>query len=318
MSSSITKNVNVERRSWDKEAYEARARSRAAAAEASAAPVAGASAAAGGDQAYDDDAVGIIAAIREGLDPAEEKEEFLPARQGRAGPTGSQRAYLKSRARRVDLEGKLGSTEIIDPAAASATRSRADGAIGGAPPLKPASGVSKCKDGVGWHCRVCDCFLKDSLTYLDHINGKKHQRYLGYSMRVEKSTTEEVSGVLRGLAEKKRETEGRGSGFSGGDVIASGEALDFEEVVRRKDDEALRRKAERARRREERKRREREERNGSLLLDVVEEKNAEEIEAQKGDEPVDEEEEEADEDGGINPDIAAMMGFSGFGGSKKR
>jgi U4/U6.U5 tri-snRNP component SNU23 len=354
MSSSINKNVNVERRTWDKEAYEARARSRAAAAEASAATVAGASAATVAGDADDDDAVGIIAAaIREGLDPADEKEEFLPARQGRAGPMGSQRAYLKSRARRVDLEGKLGSTEIIDPAAASATRSRADDAIGGAPPLTPASGVSKCKDGVGWvrvcarfcfrkfssfmtctpflshairsphyivqHCRVCDCFLKDSLTYLDHINGKKHQRYLGYSMRVEKSTTEEVSGVLRGLAEKKRETEGRGSGFNGGDAIASGEALDFEEVVRRKDDEALRRKADRARRREERKRREREERNGSLLLDVVEGKNAEGIEAQEGDEPVDdEEEEEADEDGGINPDIAAMMGFSGFGGSKKR
>ena len=73
------------------------------------------------------------------------------------------------------MEGKLGSTEIIDPAAASATRSRSDNVIGGKTPLMPATGTSKCKDGVGWHCRVCDCFLKDLLTYLDHIKGKKHQ-----------------------------------------------------------------------------------------------------------------------------------------------
>ncbi len=163
---------------------------------------------------------------------------------------------------------------------------------------------------------MCDCFLKDSLTYLDHINGKKHQRYLGYSMRIEKSTTEEVSDVLRGLAEKKREREGGGSGVHGGVDLASEEAVDFEEVVRRKDNEALQRKAERARRREERKRKEKEEGNGSLLLDAVEGKNVDEIGAPVGDEPVNDDEEE-DEDGGIHPDIAAMMGFSGFGGSKK-
>lgn len=136
MSSSINKNVNVERRTWDKDAYEARARSRAAAAEASSSAPA--------------PAAGAAAAIRAGIDPTEEKEEFLPAKQGRAGPMGSERAFLKSRARKVDLEGKLGSTEIIDPAAASATRSRSDDAIGSAPPLTPASGVSKMKDGVGW------------------------------------------------------------------------------------------------------------------------------------------------------------------------
>ncbi len=161
---------------------------------------------------------------------------------------------------------------------------------------------------------MCDCFLKDSLTYLDHINGKKHPRYLGYSMRVEKSTTEEVSGVLRGLAEKKQEREGCGSVVHGGGALAS-EALDFEEVVRMKDNEALQRKAERARRREARKRKEKEERNGSLLLDAVEDKNADHIGAPVGDEPVNDEEEE-DEDGGIHPDIAAMMGFSGFGSKK--
>lgn len=278
MSSSINKNVNVERRTWDKETYEARARSRSAAA--------GASSADGEDdlshaQTNTTD-VGID--LKNQIDPSEDKEEFLPAQQGRAGPMGSKRAFLKSRTKKVDLESKLGTSEIIDPAAASATKSNVTNDV-----LKPSSGVTKCSDGVGWHCRVCNCFLKDSLTYLDHINGRKHQKYLGYSMRVEKSTTEEVCDVLKGLAEKKREREGHNAITGGAE-----NSIDFENLVRRKDEEALKRKAERARKREERKRRE-----------EVEENPVEEL----GEEVVEEED--------MHPDLAAMMGFSGFGGSRK-
>jgi hypothetical protein len=29
---------------------------------------------------------------------------------------------------------------------------------------------------------VCDCTLKDSVAWLDHINGKKHNRALGYAV----------------------------------------------------------------------------------------------------------------------------------------
>ncbi len=295
MSSSINKNVNVERRTWDKETYEARARSRAAAEAAERDDTSHAQqhlqsngeGGSGGDE------------LKNQINPTEEKEEFLPAHQGRAGPMGSKRAFLKSRTQKVDLEGKLGTSEIIDPAAASATKSNlTDNDV-----LKPSSGVSKCSDGVGWHCRVCDCFLKDSLTYLDHINGRKHQRYLGYSMRVEKSTTEEVSGVLKGLAEKKREREGKNAGNES--------AIDFEDVVRQKDEEALKRKAERARKREERKRRER----GELQEEVIVQDRNNDSEKNPADEG--EEDEEDVEEEGMNPDLAAMMGFSGFGGSRK-
>merc|ERR1712224_521624 len=38
----------------------------------------------------------------------------------------------------------------------------------------------------GFYCSVCECIMKDSVTYLDHINGKWHRRGLGMSMRVEK------------------------------------------------------------------------------------------------------------------------------------
>jgi len=226
---------------------------------------------------------------------------------------GSKRAFLKSRSNKVDLESKLGSTEIIDPAAASATKS--------SDVLTPSSGVSKCSDGVGWHCRVCDCFLKDSLTYLDHINGRKHQRHLGYTMRVEKSTTDEVCGVLSSLAEKKRERESSSSILGGG--TAASETVDFEDVVRKKDEEAVRRKAERARKREERKLREKE---GNTAIQVkqhtTEEANnsVDEKKDKTHDDPaveVDEEEEEEEEEPQIDPALAAMMGISSFGSSKK-
>jgi hypothetical protein len=138
------------------------------------------------------------------------------------------------------------------------------------------------------------------LTYLDHIKGKKHQRYLGYSMRIEKSMTEEVNGVLSWLAEKKWEREGGGSGVHGRGSLASEEALDFEEVARSKDDKALWQKAKRARRWEERKPKEREQGNGPPLLNAVEDKNAKEIGAPVRDEPVKDKDEE-DEVWGIHP-----------------
>lgn len=44
----------------------------------------------------------------------------------------------------------------------------------------------------GYYCSVCECILRDSQSYLDHINGKYHNRALGMSMRVERSTAEDV------------------------------------------------------------------------------------------------------------------------------
>ncbi len=45
----------------------------------------------------------------------------------------------------------------------------------------------------GYYCSVCDCILRDSQSYLDHINGKWHNRALGMSMRVERSNADQVS-----------------------------------------------------------------------------------------------------------------------------
>uniref|UniRef100_A0A7S1YTZ5 U1-type domain-containing protein n=1 Tax=Ditylum brightwellii TaxID=49249 RepID=A0A7S1YTZ5_9STRA len=277
---------NVERRTWDKKAYEARAKARS-----NNDPSSSSSYYAPSEQEQSGDKRKQLPSALQQLHDEDDdgnKEEFQPAEAGRAGPAKSQRAFLKARKNKVDLTSKLGTTEIINPDAVSNSGgNKEDGCVA------ITDGITKSSTGVGWHCRVCDCFLKDSLTYLDHINGRKHQRHLGFSMRAEKSSTSDVSNKLAILAKKKRDEEEQrsfsvgfnkksdGSGKRENEEDPLKDENEFDAIVRRKDEEALKKKAERARRKEERKKKERE---------------------------------EAQEECGIDPEMAAMMGFGGFGG----
>lgn len=256
MSSKFKQAVNVERRKWDKKAYEAKAKARAKSQKA--------------EGSSNNGPVRQAVGTKRPLFPDDEesKEEFTPAAADAAGPAKSKRAYLKARRGKVDIDSKIGSTEMVSAEAAATI------VVG---PESMKDGITKT--GVGWHCKVCDCFLKDSHTYLDHINGRKHQRNLGYSMRTERSTKEQVQTRLEQLVSKRQEK-------------ADGQptAESFEDVVRGKDEEADRRKKERAKRRAERK------------------KQAEKSKQEA------EEAEEAE----VDPALAAMLGFSGFGGGKNR
>jgi len=51
----------------------------------------------------------------------------------------------------------------------------------------------------GFYCDTCECLLRDSSTWLDHLNGKKHQKNLGMNMRVERASVDQVRNKLSKL-----------------------------------------------------------------------------------------------------------------------
>ncbi len=157
-----------------------------------------------------------------------------------------QRSHLKGRDVQLDLASRIGKTQVI----------------GMNTPLNQQA---------GYYCNVCDCVLRDSQSYLDHINGKWHNRALGMSMRVEQSSLEQVKNRLAQHKSKQQQ------GSKQEDYLPDGidkRLVEAEEAEQRAKEE-----------RRERKKREREE--------------------------------EEEEDDGMDPEMRAMMGFGGFGSSKR-
>lgn len=114
------------RRTWDKEAYEEKAKARAS----------------GDDYGAEvEEESKLIKKVR--------REEFTPASDDAEGPMGSERAFLKARENKIDVESKVGKIQVVDP--------------------------NNLQSGAGYWCEVCACLLKDSAGYLDHINGKKRK-----------------------------------------------------------------------------------------------------------------------------------------------
>jgi U4/U6.U5 tri-snRNP component SNU23 len=89
-----------------------------------------------------------------------------------------ERSLLKARDYKVNVEDKLGKIVVV-------TKDT---------PLSQSG---------GFYCNVCDCVIKDSTNFFDHINGRKHQKNLGMSMRVQKSTLSQVQQRLKKVKDKQ-------------------------------------------------------------------------------------------------------------------
>ncbi|KAI0057949.1 hypothetical protein BV25DRAFT_1902369 [Artomyces pyxidatus] len=126
----------------------------------------------------------------------------------------------------------------------------------------------------GFFCETCNRTYKDSVGYLDHINGRAHLRALGQTTRIERSTVEQVRARIAFLREKTKEA-------------SSARAFDFERRLAEIREKELAVRAEK----KAQKKAEREKTRIELAKDTAMQVDGD--------------------------DMMNMMGFSGFGTSKK-
>lgn len=123
----------------------------------------------------------------EGADPGLNflQGEFGDAKNRKAVPPPVDRRALQHRKEAVVLDAEVGKARVVTPFTP-----------------RPEQG--------GFWCEICECLMKDSAAYLDHINGKRHNRQLGMTMRVEKVDSSRIREKLRGARlerAKKQEHE---------------------------------------------------------------------------------------------------------------
>jgi len=124
----------------------------------------------------------------------------------------SQRTYLKQRTSDLELDRNLGQSKVITQHT-----------------IKPMQG--------GYWCSVCECLIKDSSAYLEHVNGRRHNRNLGMNMKVEKVGVDRVKAKLAAMRKEPEAVDAE-------DITARLEALEKleEEKKRRKKEKKKRKK----------------------------------------------------------------------------
>lgn len=171
--------TNFKRRGWDKAEYEARAKERQRVIEEAVRS--------GADEsevtARIMEAESLVGAQGRGAagsaeDLRERAIRALAATGRDAGPDGSERAWLQRRDFGISMDDKIGTRKMVT------------------------EGTSLNNRG-GFYVPVTGVTLRNSLSFLDHINGRKYNTGLGYSMRVEKKSASEVAAKLRAINQEK-------------------------------------------------------------------------------------------------------------------
>ncbi|KAJ9114237.1 hypothetical protein QFC22_005689 [Naganishia vaughanmartiniae] len=157
--------------------------------------------------------------------------------------------------------------------------------------------------GPGFYCELCRRTLKDSIAYLDHVNGRSHLARLGQTTQVRRSTLEQVRAHIAYLRSSTSEK-------------VTSKNFDFEARLNavKEQEEKIRQE------KKESKKRKRDEAKANALRGIIaaDPPTSTEPKSKKSKgpsstqlDPIAKGVEEADQ-------MASMMGFGGFGGQRKR
>lgn len=145
----------------------------------------------GGDtdfrKTYDREKYAALAKEREERERAEGKARYEAKQEGRSyrrrAATPEDLKMTEARTARVDVASLVGKTMLV-PAG---------------------SGVGKRGKSAGFYCEPCDITLRDSPSWIEHLNSKQHLSNTGQSIEVKKATLEDVRERLRYLNRKRKE-----------------------------------------------------------------------------------------------------------------
>lgn len=139
------------------------------------------------------------------------------------------------------------------------------------------------RKGPGFYCEICTRTFKDSIAFLDHVNGRLHLRKLGQTTQVQRSTLEEVRERLKYWKEEFQSRKSRTNEYD----LEKRLAVLAEQQKKEKEERKQKRKLEKEARKAD---------SENFHIEAKDEMVAPDP----------------------NSDAMAMMGFSSFGTSKKR
>lgn len=147
----------------------------------------------------------------------------------------------------------------------------------------------------GFFCQLCNKTLKDSVAYLDHVNGRLHLLRLGQSTHVHRATLQQVRDKIASL---------RANLNSDGSRKSAAQSYDFDaRIAQIAQQEALQR--------QQRRRRRKEQRNLHAKRDTPSDPHT-----HTPSDPHTHKQTQSNAD--ADADMMASMGFGGFGSTKKR